>query len=111
MMIALVGAGCATVKTTFREETIDTDGGSTSTTYKAVSLAPPLGKLDTTSHEWIYKYGGDENVIATGQNAAGIDNTGQAVLIPLFEVMMNAIADAYKASANVAAPPLADSVR
>lgn len=103
-LVASVAAGCTTVNTKFSETVTDEDGLVTTTTYKALSLAPPLGKLDTTSHEWTYRYGGEENVIATGQAAQGMDNTGQAVLIPLFETMINAIADAYKTQVTTPSP-------
>jgi hypothetical protein len=100
----VMGSGCATVGTSFKETIVEADGSSAETVYKARSLAPPLGKLETTNHQWNYRWGGEENQIATGQDAQGLDNTGQSVLIPLIQTFMNALADAYKAS--VAVPPV-----
>jgi len=94
-------SGCATVSTQFSETVTDPDGTSTTTQYEAVSTAPPFGKLDTTGHQWVYDWGGDVNHIGTGQDAAGVDNTGWSVIIPLFETLVNAIGEGYKASLAV----------
>lgn len=77
---ALFLAGCSTVGTTF-EETVTEDGVTSTTLYKARSAAGPLGQLDTTSHKWDYRWGGEENEITTGQESAGIDNTQQSVIV------------------------------
>lgn len=97
LCILLAGAlvmgavGCATVKTEFTETVTDADGTVMSTTYTARSTAPPLGKLDTTSHEWAYRWtdaGGD---LATGQDAAGMDNQGQAAILPVIQALLEAL--------------------
>jgi len=96
--------GCSTVNTRFRETVTDADGTVAVTDYRAMSLAPPLGKLDTSSHQWRYVWGGPENTITTGQDMRGMDNTGQAVLIPLLQTLVDAL---VKANANVpVAPPV-----
>jgi len=78
---------CSTVGTKFRE-TVTENGVTSTTLYEARSLAGPLGKLDTTSHKWQYKWGGPENQIRTGQDSAGIDNSAQSVLVQAFEAVL-----------------------
>lgn len=87
--LVLVAVGCTTAGTRFHETTYARPDGSilTITDYRANSTAAPLGELDTTSHNWAYRWG-DGNEIETGQDAAGLDNTGQAVLVDLVQVLL-----------------------
>ncbi len=103
---SLLLGGCATVGTKFSETITDENGVTTATVYKASSIAPPFGKLETTNHLWNYRWGGEENEIATGQAAEGIDNTGWTVLAPVIESIIQSIADAYKTANTPVAQPL-----
>ena len=102
LIFVLVLSGCVTTR--FNETTVDADGSNTTTTYKATSAAWPLGKVDTTNHEFGYKYGGAENTIATGQQAAGIDNTGQQALVEFLGTLVMEGVKAYVAGIPVVAP-------
>jgi len=99
IVLALIGAGllcggCTTsaVNTVFSETITDTDGVITSTEYSARSKAGLMGELDTSSHDFRYSYGGEENIISAGQSSAGIDNSNQTLLMPILEALINAIA-------------------
>jgi len=77
--------------------------GDVETEYTAKSVAWPFSKIDATTHQMKYKWDGDEdkpssqqNEIKVGQEAAGIDNTGMAVLGPLLEKFLDALDRAYK---------------
>ena len=90
LAFAVALGGCTTATTRFSETVIDADGSTATTEYRASSTAAPLGKLDTTGHTWGYRWGGD-NEITTGQQAAGMDNQGQAVVIPLIQSLVDGL--------------------
>lgn len=70
----LLVAGCATsVSTNFSETVYDEYGNPSTTTYQVKSK----GDVDSTVHEFLYRYGGDENTIAVGQSAQGITSPAQ----------------------------------
>jgi hypothetical protein len=70
-VLAFTAAGCATkAETRF----IDADG----TSFSAVSKAGPFGTLDTTNQQMTYRWDATEGgLIAVGQDAQGLDNSGQ----------------------------------
>ena len=75
--IAVVMCGC--VSSRFHNEYTTSDGRVSVTDYRGNSMAWPLGKLDTTAHKLETTYG--QAHVVVGQDAAGIDNTGQAAII------------------------------
>lgn len=67
-------AGCATsVTTRFSETVTDENGYPTTTTYEVESR----GDVEETVHDFSYRYGGEENVIAVGQAAVGVTSPAQ----------------------------------
>ena len=99
---------CTTVSSEFRE--VDTEGVETS--FNAVSRAAPFGKIDTSLHEFSYRYGGEENIIAVGQSADGVSNEGQIqalqAAIEAFAPILNVLATAagnYVTQMSVPEPP------
>ncbi len=102
--LAVGGLGCATVATGFSEKITDAETGDvTETKYKAVSTAPPLAKLETSNHEWTYRWGGEENEIATGQQMQGLDFTAAG---PIIEALIEGFIEAIKESAAAPVAPL-----
>lgn len=94
LCMALALAGCSSlggrVLTSFSETVTDEEQTTVTTAYTAESRAGMFGQLDTSSHQFRYDWEG--NSIASGQNAAGQDNTGnQAMLTMLSEVLKMAI--------------------
>lgn len=80
LLLGLVLVGCATVKTSYKETTPDENGVLSSTEYTAKSVAAPFGKVDATTHQFTDTRG--EGIgITVGQNATGLDNTGQAAAL------------------------------
>ena len=79
VLAGLTLGGCVT--TNFRETVTDETGVVTDTAYGARSAAWPFGKVDSSLHEMSYKWGGDENAIAVGQGAEGLDNTAMVDVI------------------------------
>lgn len=67
MILCVMATGCGVVKTTF----VDADG----TEYRATVFAPPFGKIGEAAASMAYQWDGGR--IAVGQDAAGMDNTGQ----------------------------------
>jgi len=97
LLLALLG-GCTTVSTHFDEQITENVDGSivTNTIYEAKSQAAPLGKLETANQQWTYRWGGEENVIGTGQAAQGLDNTGQTVIVDLIRALLGELRAAYE---------------
>lgn len=89
ILACMISAGC--VSTGFRE-TVSADGVTT-TEYKAMSAAWPFGEIDTTNHEFGYKWDKNGGDIQTGQDAQGIDNTGMTVVVPVIEKLLDKIPD------------------
>ena len=84
LLVSALFLGCTAmnggVTTHFTETITDPETGVVNKTeYMARTHAGILGKVDPTVHNWSYKWGGDENEIATGQSAEGQDNSGQAL--------------------------------
>jgi hypothetical protein len=77
VIVAAVLCGCTTVRTSFDEPAVDADGAWYDTHYEAMTRTL-FAKADTSNHVWNYRWGGDENVLGTGQNAAGMDSTEMA---------------------------------
>ncbi len=66
--------GCATsAKTTFT----DADG----TSFTAIAKAGPFGQLDTTNQHLAYKWNATDGSIAVGNEAQGLDNSGQVTAL------------------------------
>jgi len=100
-----VATGCATsVKTGFSESITDPVTGEVETTkYEAISKAGPFGELDTTSHNFGYRYGEGEpqNEISTGQEARGVSNAGQIEALKSALPVLQAVIDSAIRAAAV----------
>jgi hypothetical protein len=86
ILVAVVAAaalaGCATVRTSAAESTVDADGASYEFRYSAMSTAAPFGKVDATAHTLSYDVTEDGlSALRVGADAQGIDNTGQVAAI------------------------------
>ena len=84
--ICLVVSGCAT---SARTEFIDADG----TSFKATAKAGPFGQLDTTNQHLVYKWNATDGHIGVGNEAQGLDNSGQVVAL---EAGVGAVTDLVK---------------
>lgn len=73
-ILLLLPVGCATSVTTKFSETVYDDNGNPATTIYEVKSK---GDVEESVHEFQYKYGGEENVIAVGQAAQGITSPAQ----------------------------------
>ncbi len=108
LLCAGLASGCGTtslVKTKFNETIVDSETGDESTTsYEAVSKAGLLGTLDTSSHDWQYSWGGEENMITTGQVSEGIDNTAQVAIVDVLSDALSALSSLAQVLATVAFP-------
>jgi hypothetical protein len=84
-LLMVLLAGCSTmggtVETRFSETVTGEDGNPVTTTYEATSKAGFLGELEQSNHQFSYSWGGDENVISTGQSGTGQSNAGNAILV------------------------------
>jgi len=110
-ILVLAETGC--VHTGFQDSITNPDGTVSSTKYRAISMAWPLGKIDTTGHQMGYTFGNSQ--ITIGQDAAGIDNSGQVALINFLQSLVVAAGPILQTMATkpgpVAAPePKWDSV-
>lgn len=72
-LVLAVGLGLAGCATSARTEFIDADG----TSFTAVSKAGPFGTLDTTNQKLVYEWDSEAGGISVGQDARGLDNSGQ----------------------------------
>ncbi len=61
------------------------------TEYNAESKAGIFGTVDATTHKMLQKWGGAENQTAIGQDAAGIDNSGNAQILTAMTNLVNQI--------------------
>lgn len=98
----VVMAGCATgPSTTFGVHELDERGNPIVSTYKATSKAGPFGTVDTSNQNFTAEFpteGGGVIRIMSGQNAQGIDNSGQIVALGIAgQVTESAIGAAIKA--------------
>lgn len=100
MMLAIIAmclcTGCVTTR--FHNEYQTPDGKISTTDYRGISAAWPLGKLDTTAHKLETQYGSNSHV-SLGTDASGLDNTSQAA------IMQAIIEAAIKASASAKVTP------
>lgn len=71
---AALSSGCAT---SARTEFVDADG----TSFTAVSKAGPFGTLDTTNQQLVYEWDQEHGGIAVGNEARGLDNSGQVAAL------------------------------
>lgn len=95
LYLAVGGLGCSSlggkVETSFTETVTDPEGFTTTTGYSAVSKAGMFGQLDTSSHTFRYDFGEETNVIASGQDAIGQDNTGNQVAMAMVTELLQAV--------------------
>lgn len=72
-LLAFSVTGCATMaETEFRDGPVDAP-----TVYKAKAKAGPFGTLDTTNQRVGYSWNQTDGKITVGQDAQGLDNSGQ----------------------------------
>lgn len=85
LSLLALAVGCntmgGTVETRFSETVMDDSGNPVTTSYEATSKAGFLGELEQSNHQFNYRWGGDENEIATGQSGTGQNNTNNVVLV------------------------------
>lgn len=80
LSLGFLSSGCTTLGqssvTTRFEETVAPDGTST-TLFEAKSR----GEVDASLHQMDYRWGGEENQIVVGQDAAGVTSPAQQALL------------------------------
>lgn len=84
---AAVVSGCAT---SARTEFVDADG----TSFTAVSKAGPFGQLDTTNQQLVYEWDSEHGGIAVGNEARGLDNSGQVAAVQAVAPILSALVQA-----------------
>lgn len=83
---AAMVSGCAT---SARTEFVDADG----TSFTAVSKAGPFGQLDVTNQQLAYKWDSEQGSIAVGNEAAGLDNSGQVAAVQAVAPLLSALVE------------------
>jgi hypothetical protein len=84
---AMAMGGCAT---SARTEFVDADG----TSFTAVSKAGPFGQLDVTNQQLAYKWDSEQGSIAVGNEAQGLDNSGQVAAVQAVAPILSALVQA-----------------
>jgi hypothetical protein len=91
LALALAAGGCTTARTVFEECIVSPDGSSDTVRFEGSANANLFGEIDTTNQRLDYRWGGPENRIGTGQQTSGLDNTGQSVIIPLVQSLVDGL--------------------
>ena len=76
--------------TSARTEFVDADG----TSFTAVSKAGPFGQLDTTNQQLAYEWDSEHGGIAVGNEARGLDNSGQVAAVQAVAPILSALVQA-----------------
>jgi hypothetical protein len=93
--LGLLLTGCVT--SSYRTDLTAPDGTVKTTRYVAIGFAPPFSKVEAGDFSMAQKPDGE---VAVGQNAKGIDTTGQTAA--LTAAMEGAVSGAVKAATSVA---------
>ena len=97
--------GCASVGTKTSEAITNPDGTSYAFSYQGKSTAAPFGKVDATVHRMAYQTEDGAN-LTVGQDATGLDNTGQvAAISAMGEILGQTIAALLKGGIIAPATP------
>ena len=106
LLVASVAlSGCASVGTKTSEAITNPDGTSYAFSYQGKSTAAPFGKVDATVHRMAYQTEDGAN-LTVGQDAQGLDNTGQvAAISAMGEILGQTIAALLKGGILAPATP------
>lgn len=99
-------AGCTTfgqsrVTTHFEETVTDAEGTST-TLFKADSR----GEVDASLHKLDYRWGGEENQIIVGQDAAGVTSPAQQAFVNGLASLIANVPGMWNALMQAVTPPV-----
>jgi hypothetical protein len=100
LMLSAAAIGCRTYSSAVERTETRLDGTTVTTTCESHTVAAPFGKVDSEAVKWKLTSSADGKIIASaGQDAAGIDNTGQVQA-------MQAVMEAVVKMVGILVPPV-----